>query len=101
LLQLLVSLCCLDWSRSIEFAMLQELDSYWALQHKFDSPSFRSMYQEEHIIFGAEAVSWLGCYTDWCRYLTRFALELHNFLCNGQNYPDHWAIEINLNDYII
>jgi hypothetical protein len=38
--------------------------------------------------------SWLGCYSLWFPYLTRSVIELYNFLCNGQNDPDHWEMII-------
>jgi hypothetical protein len=66
LLQLLVRLFHLDWSRSIESAMLwPELDWYWDPEHKPNSSSFRCMYEEEHINFAVGPGSWLGCYSCW------------------------------------
>jgi hypothetical protein len=51
------------------------------------TPSFRSMYWEEHINWGAGCWSWLGCYSLWFHYWIRSWLELYKSQCNGQNIP--------------
>jgi hypothetical protein len=49
---------------------------------------------EEHTYSGVGCWSWLGCYSFWFRYFTRALLELWKLPCNGQEYPDHWAINL-------
>jgi hypothetical protein len=63
------------------------------------APSFGSMYYEEHICSGEGYWCWLGCYSPWFHYLTRSLPELYKILCNVQNYPYHW--EMNMYIYII
>jgi hypothetical protein len=55
---------------------------------------FDFMYKEEKINFPAGCWSWLGCDSLLFHYLTRSVLELYNFQCNGQNYPDQWEMII-------
>jgi hypothetical protein len=63
LLQFMFLFFYLDWSRSIEFAMLvgPEVDLCWKLQHNVPSPTFTNMYKEEHINFVVGAGPWFGC----------------------------------------
>jgi hypothetical protein len=43
--------------------------------------------KEEQVYLGEGCWSWLGCFSLFFRDLSRFALQLFQLLCNGQNFP--------------
>jgi hypothetical protein len=42
--------------------------------------------KEEQVYFGGGCWSWLGCFSLWFQYLSRFSLQPFHLLCNGQNF---------------
>jgi hypothetical protein len=55
-------------------------------KHKPLHHPLRVSIKEEQVYLREGCGSWLGCFSLWFRYLSRFSLQLFQLLCNGQNF---------------